>query len=469
MLKPHKLLEYINAQWDEEILPTLVEYIKIPNKSPLFDPDWQKNGYMEKAVALIVNWCKSHSPKKMNLEILRLKNRTPVILIDIPGEANKEVLLYGHLDKQPEMAGWRNDLGPWKPVLENGRLYGRGGADDGYAVFSAITAINALQQQGVPHGHCKILIEASEESGSSDLPFYIEAFKEKLGTPHLIVCLDSGAGNYEQLWVTTSLRGDVAGELKVELLTEGVHSGYGSGIVADSFRVARELLSRLEEESTGHVKLQELHCQIPPDRVSEAAECAAVLGKGIIDSLPLHPGVQSIETNEQELLLNRTWRPALTVTGARGLPPISNAGNVLRPETALKFSMRLPPIVDAKEAAKVISTVLTENPPYNAKVSVTIFSASTGWDAPHTAPWLREGIHGASESFYQKPAVFMGEGGTIPFMAMLGKEFPEAQYMITGVLGPHSNAHGPNEFLHLDMAKKITACVAFVIHKQAES
>lgn len=468
MLNPQKLYDYISREWKETILPSLCDYIKIPNKSPHFDKDWQKHGYMDQAVDHVADWCKQHAPANMKLEVIRLAGRTPLLFMEVPGETEETVLLYGHLDKQPEMTGWHADLGPWKPVIKEGRLYGRGGADDGYAAYASITAIRALQAQQLSHARCVLIIEACEESGSYDLPYYIDALKDKIGEPSLIICLDSGAGNYEQLWMTTSLRGNVVGELSVELLSEGIHSGYGSGIVADSFRVAKQVLGRIEDEHSGEIKLHELHCDIPTERIHQAEACAEVLGGEVYRGLPFHSGVEPITKDKKQLILNRTWRPALAITGAEGFPALADAGNVLRPKTALKLSMRLPPMVAPEKAAKALQKALIENPPYQAKVRFRIDNAAAGWNAPPLMPWLEKAVEEASMTFYQKPAIYMGEGGTIPFMAMLGEKFPQAQFMITGVLGPHSNAHGPNEFLHLKMVEKLTSCVAYVLNRHYE-
>lgn len=462
MLNSQGIIDFVSQEW-QKLLPSLCDYIKIPNKSPHFDPLWEEHGYMDEAVRHVADWCILHAPAEMDIEVIRLKERTPLILMELPGEIDKTVLLYGHLDKQPEMSGWRDGLGPWQPVIEEGRLYGRGGADDGYAAYASLTAIRALKAQGCPLPRCVIIIEACEESGSYDLPAYIELLKERIGNPSLVVCLDSGAGNYEQLWMTTSLRGNVVGELSVELLTEGVHSGNASGIVADSFRVARQLLSTIENEETGNLLLAPLHCDIPPDRVEQAQYAAKLLGPQVFNEFPWQQGTKPIASDKEQLILNRTWRPALAIIGADGLPSMADAGNVLRPQTALKLSLRLPPLVDPDKAAVALEKALTQNPPYNAQVSFKLTSAASGWNAPKLAPWLAAALEDASQCYYGKSAVYMGEGGTIPFMSMLGKRFPDAQFMITGVLGPHSNAHGPNEFLHLDMVKKLTACVAHVI------
>lgn len=464
MFNPQGLYEFICQQWQEEILPSLCDYIKIPNKSPHFDALWQEHGYMERAVNHIADWCKAHAPKGMTLEIVRLEGRTPLIFMEVPGQIDETVLLYGHLDKQPEMTGWHDDLHPWKPVLKDGLLYGRGGADDGYSAYASLTAIRALEEQGLLFPRCVLIIEACEESGSYDLPYYIELLRERIGKPALVICLDSGAGNYEQLWMTTSLRGNVVGELSVELITEGVHSGGASGIVADSFRVARQLISRIEDEATGEIKLAELHCEIPHERTKQAFQCSQILSEQVYSEFPWHQDVEPVIEDNQQLILNRTWRPALTVTGADGFPAIADAGNVMRPKTALKLSMRIPPSVDPKKAVAAMSEALVKSPPYQAKVTFNVGDGSQGWNAPQLSTWLEQAAHDASMTYYKKPAAYMGEGGTIPFMGMLGERFPEAQFMITGVLGPHSNAHGPNEFLHLDMVKKLTACVSYVLY-----
>jgi acetylornithine deacetylase/succinyl-diaminopimelate desuccinylase-like protein len=451
------------------IVPTLVEYIGIPNKSPMFDPQWQAHGHMDRAVELLAGWARAHLPAGATLEVVRLAGRTPVILVEVPGTTRDgdTVLLYGHLDKQPEMVGWRDGLGPWTPVLEGDRLYGRGGADDGYAIFASLTAINALRAQGVPHARCVVLIEACEESGSFDLPAYIDHLAPRLGSPSLVICLDSGCGNYDQLWCTTSLRGLVLGTLEVSLLAEGVHSGDGSGVVASSFRVTRTLLERLEDACTGTVRPLELYAEIPRQRVLQAARAAEVLGDEVWSKFPVHAGVTPVTADNAELILNRTWRPALSVTGADGIPAIADAGNVLRPRTALKLSLRVPPSVDAPAAAERVKRLLESDPPYGATVRFTPGGANGGWDAPALAPWLEASLEAQSARWFERPPVFMGEGGSIPFMGMLGKKFPRAQFFITGVLGPGSNAHGPNEFLHLPMARRLTGCVAGVLADHA--
>ncbi|MEI9990539.1 MAG: M20 family metallopeptidase [Rhizomicrobium sp.] len=460
---------FIERIWEDDILPVLTDYIRIPNKSPHFDPEWEAHGHMERAVAMFEAWAR----KKLagiagaTLEVVRLKGRTPLIFMEIPGEAKGTVLLYGHLDKQPEMKGWAEGTGPWTPVLKDDRLFGRGGADDGYAMFASLAAILKLREEKTDHARCVICIEACEESGSYDLPFYIDHLSARIGTPDLVVCLDSGCGNYDQLWLTTSLRGIAMGNLTVRVLTEGVHSGDASGIVPSSFRIARTLLSRIEDEASGQMKLDELYVQVPPDRLEQARASAAILGDEVYTKLPLAGGTKPVASDLTELILNRTWRPQLAVTAMDGYPLPENGGNVLLPYTVAKLSIRLPPTCDAERATKAIKARLEADAPYGAEVEFDAEAGQTGWNAPALAPWLAASLKKASAAHFGQPVAFMGEGGSIPFMAMLGEKYPGTQFVVTGVLGPKSNAHGPNEFLHVPTAKKVTACIADVLADHA--
>ncbi|MBV8089325.1 MAG: M20 family metallopeptidase [Alphaproteobacteria bacterium] len=465
MLDVTQARKFVDQCWSDEVIPTLVEYIKIPNKSPSFDPDWAAHGYMEEAVSLFERWARAKLPSLPggSLEVVRLPGRTPVIIIDIPGQGSDTVLLYGHLDKQPEMVGWAEGYGPWIPRLEGDKLYGRGGADDGYAMFGALSALLALREQGVPHARCVVLIEACEESGSYDLPHYVDHLAGRIGHPSLVICLDSGCGNYDQLWLTTSLRGLVSGTLKVGVLTEGVHSGYASGVVPSSFRILRQLLSRLEDETTGAVRPPELYAQIPAERVAQARRAAGVLGTQVFTEYPFESGVAPMADDLTELVLNRTWRPQLAVTGIAGLPQPVDAGNVLLPFSEAKLSLRLPPTLDAERAGALLGNLLEKAPPYGAHVSLELGSSSAGWNAPALSPWLEQSLDRASQAAFGAAPAYLGEGGSIPFMAMLGEKFPQAQFVVTGVLGPHSNAHGPNEFLHVPTGKRVSVVIAQVL------
>jgi len=461
--------QHVVQVWTDEIVPKLHDYIRIPCVSVLYDPDWKENGHLDEAVALIRDWCVARPIVGLKVEVLELTGRTPLIMCEVPayngGPADDTVVLYGHCDKQPEMTGWREDLGPWKPVLEGDRLYGRGGADDGYAAFASLLAIEAAQLAGLAHSRLVVLIEASEESGSPDLPAYLEAYADRIGSPTFVLCLDSGCLDYERMWVTTSLRGLVAGTLRVDILTEGVHSGEASGVVPSSFRIARELLDRLEDSRTGELLLPELNAEIPADRRQQATETAAEFPIG--GHFPFVDGARPAMDDATQQLLARTWVPTLSITGVDGIPPVAAAGNVLRPHTSLHLSLRLPPTCDPDRALKAVERCLTDNPPYGAKVQFLNGQAGPGWNAPAFAPWLWSALESVGQQAFGKATRAFGEGGSIPFMGMLGERFPDAQFVITGALGPGANAHGPNEYLHVPTGRRLTECLAHLLHAHA--
>lgn len=461
----------IDAQWDQDIVPELERYIAIPCKSPAFDPAWAEHGHIEAAVLQALSWVQAQRIAGLRIEVIRLSGRTPVLWFELPASGTAvdgTMLIYGHLDKQPEFSGWRSGFGPWTPRYVDGKLYGRGGADDGYAIYAAVAAIKAIQSQGSAHPRIVGLIETCEESGSYDLPAYIEALKERMGEVALVACLDSGCGNYDQLWITSSLRGMAAGVLKVEVLTEGVHSGDASGVVPSSFRILRTLLDRLEDSRTGRLLPASFYCDMPPDRVAQTRQTAAILGADAYRRFPwacADDGAFTLPMTDdpEQALINRTWRPTLSVTGAEGLPELRNAGNVLRPFTAFKLSLRLPPLVDAAAATAELKALLEADAPYHARVTFHPEGNATGWNAPVTAPWLERALGEASQLHFGAPCAYIGQGGTIPLMNMLQQGFPAAQMMVCGVLGPQSNAHGPNEFLHVPYAKRLTAALAHVL------
>ena len=452
--------DYINTLWDESILPSLAEYVAIPNKSPMFDADWEANGYMEDAVKHMLAWVEAQNVAGLTSEVHRLPGRTPTILLTIEGHNDDTVLIYGHLDKQPEFTGWEDGLGPWLPVFRDDKLYGRGGADDGYAIYSAIAAIKSLQEQQLPYPRIVVLIEASEESGSPDLPFYMDQLEDQIGKASLVIALDSTCGNYDQLWITTSLRGMLISDLTVRVLQEGVHSGAAGGIVPSSFRLLRQLISRIEDENTGVITPDFLNEQVPDVRRQEAIEAGQVLADTFEDMYPFAGSTGPMSDDPTELVLNNTWAASLAVTGLGGAPSPDEAGNVLRPETTARLALRIPPTIDAEAAAVSLSKVLTENPPGGAEVTLDMHTPNPGWHAPETSKKLRQSLEKASMNYFGAPAMSIGCGGSIPFMEFLARKLPDAQFVVTGVLGPRSNAHGPNEFLHIPTGKKITAAVA---------
>jgi len=461
-----KLRKFVGAIWDDSVIPSITDYIKIPNKSPHFDAEWEKHGYMADAVKLMSAWAKDKLSafSGATLEVVQLPGRTPLIFMEIPGAKNDDtVLLYGHLDKQPEMVGWEEGLGPWTPVRKGDKLYGRGSADDGYAIYASISALLALKEQQIPHARCVILIEACEESGSPDLPYYVDHLAQRIGEVSLVVCLDSGCGDYDRMWLTTSLRGIAMGNLTVRVLDEGVHSGDASGIVPSSFRILRAALTRVEDETSGEIKLPDLFVQVPPQRIEQAKAAAKILGDAVYSKMPFAGKTRPMSEDLTELVLNRTWRPALAVTGMAGYPEPADAGNVLLPYSTAKLSFRLPPTLDADKATAAIKKTLEADPAYGAEVAFDAEPGQGGWNAPQLSPWLEKSVTQASQEAFGAAPAYMGEGGSIPFMGMLGAKFPGTQFVVTGVLGPHSNAHGPNEFLHIPTGKKVTMAVARIV------
>jgi acetylornithine deacetylase/succinyl-diaminopimelate desuccinylase-like protein len=441
----------IDAIWEKRILPALSDYTRIPCLSPAFDPDWEERGAITAAVELLAEWVKDQDPA-LTVEIMTLPGRTPLLLIDNGGTGDP-IVIYGHMDKQPPLGEWRSGLGPWEPVREGDLLYGRGTADDGYATFAAVTGLLAA---GGGQGRVLVLIEASEESGSPDLSAHLENLEQRIGTPRLVICLDSGGLSYDRLWVTSSLRGNVVATVKVDVLTEGIHSGQGGGVVPSSFRLLRRILSQIEDEATGRILLPQLQGAGIPD--AHRANITALAAEFPDSAAPVVDGLHLLTPDPVDRLIARTWGAALEVTGADGLPKPQDAGNVLRPSTTLKFSVRLPPDVDAEVATDALVSAITTDE--GAHVTIDLEAAAQGWIAPPLEPAVAATLSAVSKERFGREPGFVGEGGSIPFLADLQRGFPGTQFVATGVLGPHSNAHGPNESLHVPMGKAVTHAVS---------
>ncbi|TDC87540.1 M20/M25/M40 family metallo-hydrolase [Saccharopolyspora aridisoli] len=460
----------VDQAWDEAILPSLSELVRIPAVSPSFDADWQNTGHLDAAVEHVRAWIDGRGIEGAEIDVVRLPGRTPLLLVDVPGSSDapdESVLLYGHLDKQPPLGGWSEGLSPWTPVVRDGKLFGRGAADDGYAGYAAVTAIEAVRAHGGSHARCVVLLETGEESGSPDLPAYLEHLRDRLGAVSLVVCLDSGAGDYQRMWLTNSLRGMVQLEVEVQVLDSGLHSGIASGIVPSSFRIMRQLLDRIEDSATGEILLPELTVSIPANRIAETRAAIEAVPGMVTNSVPWPEGMRPVTDDEVELALNNAWRPTLSVIGADGLPKPADAGNVLRPSTTLQLSFRLPPTADPEAALAAVQRRLSEEVPYGARVSFGHSEAGLGWNAPDPAPWLSGALDTAAEEIFGASWRTMGLGGSIPFMGLLHEAYPDAQFVVTGALGPDSNAHVPDESLDLAFAAKITSAIAYVLDAHA--
>ncbi len=456
----------VERHWEDDAIASLSEYVGIPCLSPEFDPDWAANGAIDRAAEFFRAWAARRALASCTAEVVKLPGRTPCVLVEVGPTADSQAptaLVYGHLDKQPPLGDWREGLGPFHAVRVDDCLYGRGTADDGYAMFAALGALEALETVGAPHGRVLVLIEASEESGSSDLDAYLDALGERISSLALVVSLDSGCASYDRLWITTSLRGVINAALRADVMTEGVHSGMAGGIVPSSFRVLRQLLDRIEDASTGDVLLPGCDLEIPAGRLREIEEVAAEFGDDAAGHFPVLAGVELEGGEASSRLVRLLWRAALEVTGAEGLPPIDAAGNVLRPSTTLKISLRTPPTADAVAVTEALRAALTDDPPSGATVSLRIDQTSAGWVAPELDPWLDGAVTDASVRYFGEPPRAFGIGGSIPFVTSLARRCPAAQFVTTGVLGPGSNAHGPDECLHLPAVKAATSCVAYLL------
>jgi len=469
MIDPEAVTAAVDEHWDRA-LPVIEDYIRIPAKSPAFDSEWEANGHLGCAVELIRAWLVENAPPTAVVSLEEIDGRTPLIVVEVPatvdGASDDTVLLYGHLDKQPEMDGWRDGLGPWTPVLEDDRLYGRGGGDDGYAAFAVTSALDAVIAGGGGHQRCVAIIEASVESGSPDLPVHLERLVDRLGNVSLVVCLDSGAPDYDALWLTTSLRGLVSATLRVDVLERGHHSGMVGGAAPSSMRIIRQLLDRVEDSDGGGILLDSFNVDIPADRLDEACH-AAEIGVDPRDDISFIDGTGSDSPDAVEAILDTCWRPSMSTVSAAGLPSLADGGNVQRPYTTLGLSFRLPPTCDPEAAAVELKRVIEADPPNGSTVRLEVKEWAPGWNATPMEPWLQGALDEASSAFFGRGAGALGLGGSIPFMAMLGEQYPAAQFVITGVLGPESNAHGPNEFLHLPTARKVSACVAAILDAHA--
>jgi acetylornithine deacetylase/succinyl-diaminopimelate desuccinylase-like protein len=441
----------IDAAWEERILPALSDYTRIPCLSPAFDPDWVANGHIMAAAELLRDWVKEQDAA-LDVEIVQLPGRTPVLLVDNGGSGDP-ILCYGHMDKQPPLGEWRAGLSPFEPVREGDLLYGRGTADDGYSTFAAVTGLLAA---GGGRGRVLILIEASEESGSPDLSAYVAHLAERIGRPRLVICLDSGGLSFDRLWLTSSLRGNLVATVRVDVLTEGIHSGAGGGVVPSSFRILRRILSRIEDESSGEILLPQLRGAGMPE--AHRANLEAIAGEFPDSAMPVVDGLHLLTSDTVSRLTARTWSAALEVTGMEGIPAPRDGGNVLRPYTTLKFSLRLPPDVDARAATDALISAITTDE--GAHVTIDLESPANGWIAPPLDDEISAILSRVSKERFGLPHAFVGEGGSIPFLSDLQRGFPGTQFVATGVLGPHSNAHGPNESLHIPMAKAVTHAVA---------
>lgn len=458
----------VEKLWVEQVLPGLSEFMKIPAVSPAYDAEWEANGYLRKAGEQMAAWAAEQEISGLSGEMIQLEGRSPVLFIDIPGDFEKTVLFYGHMDKMPPSEGWEDGLGAWDPVVRGDKLYGRGGADDGYSLYSAIAAIKALQLAGMKHPRCVLFIEACEESGSFDLAAYLESMREKIGEPGLVICLDTSAHDYERLWITSSLRGVFSFDVKIRQLTKVLHSGVGGGIIPDISRVLRLILNRIDDVNTGRVLIESCNAVIPQERVAALKDAAAALSTSVYEGIPLVPGAEPLSTDVTELLVNKTWRPAVSVIGVSGFPAAETAGNAMVPEITVRISVRTPPATDINKCINEMREKITVDSPHGVELEFVLGEHVDSWVSPELSAPVAQAISDASTAYFGNDAVYLGEGGGIGFVPLMSKMFPKAQFVLTGLVGPDSNAHAANESMHIPTAKKITCCIAHILQAHCQ-
>jgi len=450
--------------WEDSILPSLSEFIEIKALSPLFEPKWAEIGELDKTIDLFCNWLDDQGILGMKYETHRIDGKSPVLLVTVDGTGPGEVIFYSHLDKQPSKPElWSDGLHPLKAVRRDPWLYGRGTIDDGYGGYLCATSVRLLQEAGIPHPRCTFLIETCEESGSFDLPPYLDALTGELGNPDMIVVMDSGGPDYDHIWMTEALRGLVSGTLSVKVSHEGIHSGNSGGSIPSSFRIIRELLDRVEDSKTGEVLIPEMHVEIGEDVQDKAKALAEVVGGSIWEQFPTVDTLVPVASTTEEMIIAMNWEPTLCVIGVDGIPPVQVAGNVLRTNTDLKLSFRIPPGVDSEAVISIVKEILEDEPPFGAEVSFTPDSCADGFHAPPLQGKVRDAIHESSLSLTGLPPLATWTGGTIPFMAMMQRKYPEAMFLCTGASGPGNNAHGPDEKLHIPSSKRLTVVLSSTI------
>ena len=458
------LMDRSDEIWEQSILPSLSEFIEIKALSPLFEPDWANLGELDATIELFCKWLDDQGISGMSYETHRIDDLSPVLLVTIEGTGPGEVIFYSHLDKQPSKSElWSEGLHPLRAVRRDPWLYGRGSVDDGYGGYLCATSIRLLQEAGAPHPRCTLIIETCEESGSFDLPPYLEALSGQLGDPDMVVVMDSGGPDYEHVWMTEALRGLVSGTLSVKVSHEGIHSGNSGGSIPSSFRILRVLLDRVEDSATGRVLIPEMHVEIPREIREKAVALREIVGNSIWEQFPTVDSLRQASDTTEDMIIAMNWAPTLSIIGADGMPSVQVAGNVLRTNTDLKLSFRIPPGVDSDIAIACAKKALEEDPPYGAEVTFTPDSCADGFHAPPLAGSVSDAIHDASMELTGLPPLAIWTGGTIPFMAMMQGKYPEAMFLCTGSSGPGNNAHGPDEKLHIPSSKRLTVTLSATI------
>jgi len=461
-------LNYCRTAWEAggQAIEGLMNLVRVPNLSPDYDKEFLTNGLIMKAIDVTKAWMETQGIKGLQSTVYHDPGRWPLLRVDIPAfnGGSRHILCYGHLDKMPHLdaAGWSEGLSATNPVIRGPKVYGRGTNDDGYNSFLVITALRYLEEHNLPHPKITILLETGEESSDEEITRYLHDLHDSIGDVDLICILDAESQDYETVWMCKSLRGVVAGVLSVKHLAVPCHSGMATGLVPSTFRIARELISRIENEKTGEILFPEAHVEIPQNRIDQCNAIAAHLGQGSVEIVTLLPGAKYLSEDFGQLLLNKAWKPGLAVTGQRGLPIVEEGSNVIRPETALKLSLRIPPGVDAEKCQAAMKKILEADPPYGATVEFKPLGAGCGWYGKDFDPLLDAAIKKATKAAFGAEPLYYGEGGSIPLCNTFQELWGKAQIIVTGCAGPDAKPHGYDESLDLPYTGKFTAVVASI-------
>ena len=463
------LKKYIDKQFSLNVIPNLMNFIRIPNLSPLYDENWDTNGLLLKAANLVISFAKSLELKNAEINLIHDKGYSPLIFIDIPASRKNDtrtVLFYAHYDKQPHGEGWDEDKSPINPVIIDGHLYGRGSADDGYALFSILTAIKTCQDYDCPMPRICCIFEGAEESTETHLIYYFNKLMPILGDNiTAFIPLDSGCSDYNHLWMTNTLRGVFDFDVHIETLQNECHYGpEASGIIAENMFLIRKIFDGIIDSTNGEVKLKEFHVDQIPEIIDQQLDKEIkIIGDDYIKNIPLYDGVSPLKTTVKELLIASRWKPTCNILGIDNCPQIADKGFGIFPSMKVRMSMRLPPGINKDKAIESLKTALSANTYFGAKVSLGYYDFAEGTSFFNMTQKCQNILNKASLEFFGNESVFMGGCGSLPFIPYFQNKYPNSDIICTGVLGNDSHEHGPNENLNLDAAKKLICVLAYFL------
>ena len=467
------LKKYVDKQFTLNILPNLMNFIRIPNLSPLFDPNWKTNGYLFKAANLIVSYAKSLNIKNAEINLLQDSGHTPMVFIEIPASRkndNRTVIFYGHYDKQPYGTGWDKDKSPTNPVIVDGRLYGRGSADDGYASFSILTAIKTCQEFNCLMPRICCLFEGAEESTDADLKYYFDKLIPILGDNVVaFIPLDSGCPDYDRLWMANSLRGIVDIDVNIQTLDQESHYGpEASGIIAENLFLMRKIYDGLVDSTNGEFKLEEFKIaedKIPAIVMEQMQKEIEIVGDNFIKNIPLYEGVSPLKTDVKELMINNRWKPSCFILGIDNCPKTEDRGFGVSSGINVRMSIRIPPTVDKNKAIEALKKALSDNIYFGAQVKLGYLDYGEGVLLANMSNKVKNILNKASLEFFGNESVFTGVGGSIPFIGYFQSKYPNTDIICTGIVGSDSHEHGPNENLNIEACKKMVCVLCYFLSK----